>query len=157
MAQVGSRFERMGRAARAERFELAKFERGELEEVFEEALPRAEAPRESAGVDLAGAAQAFTTTDLPELKAAIAAKSPAAIERAYASAAARRRRRLHPPRRAPRLGRGRGVRTLRAAPRGRRAPLGRQAGRGAPRSSRGSAAPPPRARSSTASMRLPSP
>ena len=88
MAEVGSRFERMGRAVRGGRFELAEFERGELEEVFEDDLPRAEPPRESAGVDLAGAAQAFTSTDLPALKAAIAARSPAAMQRAYANAAA---------------------------------------------------------------------
>lgn len=87
MAEVGSRFERMGRAELARRYELAEFERGELEEVFEEDLPRAEPPRESAGVDLAGVAQAFQQTNLPELKASLAARDPAAFREAFSKAA----------------------------------------------------------------------
>jgi mono/diheme cytochrome c family protein len=86
MAEVGTRFERMGRAARSGRFELAEFERGELEEIFEEDLPKAEPPRESAGVNLAGVAQAFAQTNLPDLKKAIESKDRTAIERAYALA-----------------------------------------------------------------------
>jgi mono/diheme cytochrome c family protein len=87
MAEVGTRFERMGRAARAGRFELAEFERGEIEEIFEEDLPKAEPPRESAGVNLAGVAQAFAQTNLPDLKKAIESTDPSAIKRAYALAA----------------------------------------------------------------------
>jgi cytochrome c556 len=86
MAEVGTRFERMGRAARAGRFELAEFERGEIEEIFDEELPKAELPRESAGVNLAGVAQAFAQTNLPDLKKAIESKDPSAIKRAYALA-----------------------------------------------------------------------
>jgi hypothetical protein len=87
MAEVGTRFERMGRAARAGRFELAEFERGEIEEVFEEDLPKAEPPRESAGVNLAGVAQAFAQTNLPDLKKAIEARDLAALKHAYGLAA----------------------------------------------------------------------
>jgi hypothetical protein len=87
MAEVGLRFERLGRAALARRFDLAEFERGELEEVFEEDLPKAEPPRESAGVNLSGVADAFRQTNLPDLKTAIEAKDIAAVKAAYARAA----------------------------------------------------------------------
>lgn len=87
MSEVGSRFERLGRAARARRLELAVFELEEIEEIFEEDLPRAEPPRESAGVNLAGVAQAFAQTDLPQMKAALQTKDRAAFKAAYARAA----------------------------------------------------------------------
>jgi len=87
MAEVGLRFERLGRAAVARRFDLAEFERGEIEEVFEEDLPKAEPPRESAGVNLAGVADAFRQTNLPDLKSALEAKDTAALGAAYSRAA----------------------------------------------------------------------
>jgi hypothetical protein len=87
MAEVGTRFERLGRAAVARRYELAEFERGEMEEVFEEDLPRAEPPRESRGVNLTGVAQAFRETNLKELKSALDARDPAAFKAAYSRAA----------------------------------------------------------------------
>lgn len=87
MAEVGLRFERLGRAALARRFDLAEFERGEIEEVFEEDLPKAEPPRESAGVNLAGVADAFLQTNLPDLKQALATKDAAALKAAYSRAA----------------------------------------------------------------------
>jgi len=87
MSEVGARFERMARAASAGRRELASFELGEIEEIFEEDLPRAEAPRESQGVDLNGVADAFRRTNLPDLKSALEAKDPAAFPAAYARAA----------------------------------------------------------------------
>lgn len=83
MAEVGTRFERMGRADIAGRFELAEFERGELEEIFEEDLPRAEPPRESAGVDLNGVAEAFRETNLPALQQAIVSKDAGAFREAF--------------------------------------------------------------------------
>jgi hypothetical protein len=86
MAEVGTRFERMGRADLAGRFELAEFERGELEEIFEEDLPRAEPPRESAGVDLNGVAEAFRETNLPALQKAIASKEAGAFREAFSLA-----------------------------------------------------------------------
>lgn len=87
MAEVSARFERLGRAALARRFELAEFERSEIEEVFLEDLPKAQPPRESAGVNLAGVAQAFQETNLPELKSALSAKDLAAFKGAYSRAA----------------------------------------------------------------------
>ncbi len=87
MAEVGQRFERLGRAEEARRFELAAFELDEMREVFEEDLPRAEPPRESAGVNLEGVARAFRETNLPELGAALKAKDGLAFRGAYARAA----------------------------------------------------------------------
>jgi hypothetical protein len=87
MADVGRRFERLGRAARAGRYELAAFEVDEIGEVFEGDLPRAELPRESMGVNLAGVADAFVKTNLPELDRAVKAHDAAAMARAYALAA----------------------------------------------------------------------
>jgi hypothetical protein len=87
MAEVGQRFERLGRAAVARRWDLAEFERGEIEEVFEEDLPGAEPPRESAGVNLAGVADAFRQTNLPDLESALEARDPAALKAAWARAA----------------------------------------------------------------------
>ena len=46
MAEVGRRFELAGRAGLANRFELAAFEVGEIGELFEGELPRAELPKE---------------------------------------------------------------------------------------------------------------
>ena len=88
MAEVAVRSSALGRAATAGRYELAEFERGEIEEVFEEDLPRAELPRESQGVNLGGVAQALAETNLPELKKAIESRDPAALKSAYANAAA---------------------------------------------------------------------
>jgi hypothetical protein len=87
MAEVGLRFERLGRAARSHRLALADFELGEIQEVFEEDLPHAEPPRESKGVELGGVAQSFQETNLPELKAALDAKDMTAFGKAYAHAA----------------------------------------------------------------------
>jgi cytochrome c556 len=83
MVEVGRRFELLGKAARSGRFDLAQFELEEIQELFEEDLPGAEPPRESAGVDLAGIAQAFQQTHLPELKAALAAKDLARLRAVF--------------------------------------------------------------------------
>jgi len=87
MTEVGGRFERLGRAFKAQRLALATFELGEIEEVFTRDLPRAEPPEESAGVDLAGVAQAFRQTNIPELRKALLAKDKAAFREAYSRAA----------------------------------------------------------------------
>jgi len=87
MFEVGRRFERLGRAMEAHRFDLAAFDVGELGEVFAEDLPRAEPPRESAGVNLAGVVQAFAETNLPELRKAVEARDLAGFRAAYARAA----------------------------------------------------------------------
>jgi hypothetical protein len=87
MAEVGRRFELAGRSVQARRFELASFEVGELQEIFEEDLPKAEPPRVNAGVDLAGVAGAFRQTNLPELLAATGSRDVRAFQAAYARAA----------------------------------------------------------------------
>ena len=88
MADVGRRFERLGRAARAGRYDLAAFEVDEIGEVFEDDLPKAELPRESMGVNLSGVVDAFVKTNLPELDRAVRAHDMTAVARAYANAAA---------------------------------------------------------------------
>ncbi len=87
MAEVGRRFELAGRSVRAGRLALAAFELEELQEIFDEDLPRAEPPRVKAGVDLAGVAGAFRQTNLPELLAAVRARDFRTFGAAYARAA----------------------------------------------------------------------
>jgi len=53
MHEIGRRFEVLGRAAAAGRYELARYELDELNEVVEDDLPRAKAPQVG---DVAGAA-----------------------------------------------------------------------------------------------------
>jgi hypothetical protein len=88
MVEVGQRYELMGKAAKAKRYELAAFELHELEEVFEEDLPRARPPKESAGANLASLAEVFVQNQLPALKKAIESKDPKAIATAYSQASA---------------------------------------------------------------------
>jgi hypothetical protein len=87
MAEVGRRFELAGRSVRAGRLALAAFELEELQEIFEEDLPKAAPPRVNAGADLAGVAGAFRQTNLPELLAAVRARDGRAFGAAYARAA----------------------------------------------------------------------
>lgn len=88
MAQVGRRFELAGRASQAGRFELASFEVGELEELFDGDVPNAELPKEGPTAHIPKMAAAFRATNLPELDRAAAAKDGAAFERAFATTAA---------------------------------------------------------------------
>jgi hypothetical protein len=87
MSEVGHRFETMGRAVKAHRYELAAFQLDELEEVFEEDLPRAERPKVPTEVNLNGLAEAFRTTHPPELDAAIKAHDQRAFAKAFGRAA----------------------------------------------------------------------
>jgi hypothetical protein len=87
MAQVGRRFELVGRAATAGRFELAEFEAGELDELFGDVLPLAAPPKVAAGVDLRGVADAFRQTNASELVHAAKSRDRAALEGAFARAA----------------------------------------------------------------------
>src|ERR1700739_4866662 len=59
MVQVARRFEIAGRAAQANRFELAEFEAGEIEELFESDVPAAEMPKEGPTAHIPAMAQAF--------------------------------------------------------------------------------------------------
>ena len=87
MVEVGHRFETLGRAERAGRYDLAEFELGELGEVFEEDLPHAEPPKENKGrVDLNGLADAFQKTHPPELEVALKKRDRTAFAAAFARA-----------------------------------------------------------------------
>jgi len=85
MSEVGRRFETLGRAARAGRWELADFELDELGEVFEE-LPGAVPPEETGGVNLRGLEQAFTGTNLPALRQAVGSHDAEGFASAFSGA-----------------------------------------------------------------------
>ncbi|HEY8089627.1 MAG TPA: hypothetical protein VIF09_17325 [Polyangiaceae bacterium] len=87
MSQVGRRFELAGRAALAGRFELADFETGELEELFENDVPRASLPKEGPTAHIPVMSKAFLETNLPALQQAAARKVPAAFADAFQRAA----------------------------------------------------------------------
>jgi hypothetical protein len=88
MAQVARRFELAGRAASANRFELAEFEAGEIEELFETDVPDAELPKEGPTAEIRPLAKAFLEANAPDLKKAAAAKDRAAFSAAFQRAAA---------------------------------------------------------------------
>jgi hypothetical protein len=88
MAQVARRFELAGRAANANRFELAEFEAGELEELFETDVPGAKMPKEGPTAQIPILAKAFLSTNAPELKKAAVARDRTAFSLAFRSAAA---------------------------------------------------------------------
>jgi hypothetical protein len=88
MVQVGRRFEVAGRAAAANRFELAAFEAGELGELFENDVPRASLPKEGPTAQIPSMAKAFLESIPPELTRAAASKDRAAFATAFQHAAA---------------------------------------------------------------------
>jgi hypothetical protein len=83
MVQVGRRFEVAGRAAAANRFELAAFEAGELGELFENDVPRASLPKEGPTAQIPAMAKAFLASIPPELTRAAASKDRAAFATAF--------------------------------------------------------------------------
>ena len=87
MAEVGHRFERAGRAAGAGRFALARYDIGELRELFEEDAPRAQLPA-GANFELHAQAQAFAHAQLGPLEQAATRADKAQFARAFAAAAA---------------------------------------------------------------------
>jgi hypothetical protein len=87
MTEVGRRFEMIGKAAAAGRWELAAFELHELEEAFEE-LSGARQPEHPDGVNLAALEEAFSNTHPPELRIALEGKDLARVETAFARTAA---------------------------------------------------------------------
>ncbi len=88
MAEVGRRFELSGRAIDANRFELAGFEAGEIQELFETDLPRAELPKEGPTAPIAAMADAFAKTYPAELIKAAKARDARAFGAAFARASA---------------------------------------------------------------------
>jgi hypothetical protein len=87
MTQVARRFEVAGRAAAANRFELAAFEVGELEELFETEVPRASLPKEGPTAQIPAMAKAFVGAVPAELRNAAASKDPAVFAAAFEHAA----------------------------------------------------------------------
>jgi len=87
MVQVARRFEVAGRAASANRFELAEFEVGEIGEMFETDVPGAELPKEGPTAHIPLMAKAFLESTAPDLKKAAAAKDRAAFAAAFQRAA----------------------------------------------------------------------
>jgi hypothetical protein len=87
MVQVGRRFEMAGRAAAANRFELAEFEAGELGELFENDVPHASLPKEGPTAQIPAMAKAFLESIPPELTRAAASKDRAVFATAFQHAA----------------------------------------------------------------------
>ena len=85
MTQVGRRFELIGRAATARRWDLAGFELGELHETLDD-VPRAVMP-EDVKVDVPQLAKAFVPTIESNLDAAVASRDPARLATAFEAAA----------------------------------------------------------------------
>jgi len=88
MVGIARRFELAGRAVKANRFELAEFEVGEIAESFEDDVPNAELPKEGPTAHIPAMAKSFLLANAPELKKAAAAKDPAAFAVAFEHAAA---------------------------------------------------------------------
>ncbi|MEI8256669.1 MAG: hypothetical protein WCJ30_13425, partial [Deltaproteobacteria bacterium] len=87
MSEVGRRFERSGRAAVAQSWELAAYDVGEIAEAFESDVPAATPPPE-VHIDLRPTAAAFLAAHPGALRRAIEAHDRAAFDAAFASAAA---------------------------------------------------------------------
>jgi hypothetical protein len=87
MVEVARRFEIAGRAANANRFELAEFEVGEIGELFEDDVPNAELPKEGPTAHIPTVAKGFLEANVPELKKAAAAKDHDAFAAAFQRAA----------------------------------------------------------------------
>lgn len=87
MGDVGRRFELLGRAATAGRWELARYQLGELEEVFEGTLPHAEPPHEGPTASLQPMRAEFLRSELPPLRRALASRDRQGFAAAFARAA----------------------------------------------------------------------
>jgi hypothetical protein len=83
MADVARRFEIAGRAAKANRFELAQYEAGEIEELFESDVPGAEMPKEGPTAHIPAMTRAFRESNAPELRKAAASRDGAAFAAAF--------------------------------------------------------------------------
>jgi hypothetical protein len=88
MADVARRFELLGRAATAGRFELADYRLGEIAEQFEKTLPQAAPPREGHPEVLPPMDSAFLQANVPDLRRALAARDRTQIAAAFERTAA---------------------------------------------------------------------
>ncbi len=84
---VGRRFETAGRAAVANRWELAAFEADELGELFESDVPHAQLPKEGPTAQIPALTKAFLDTAPKALAKAAAAKDRAQFAAAFRAAA----------------------------------------------------------------------
>ena len=87
MVQVARRFELAGKAMVANRYELAEFEVGELQELFENDVPRAKLPKEGPTGQIRPMAKAFLDSVPPELTKAAASRDRATFAVAFEHAA----------------------------------------------------------------------
>jgi hypothetical protein len=87
MADVARRFELLGRATTAGRYELAEYQLGEIAEQFEDTLPHALPPREGHPEVLPSMAGAFLKIRIPDLQRALAARDRARAIAAFETAA----------------------------------------------------------------------
>ena len=87
MVDVGRRFEVLGRAAAATRWELAAYEADELGEIFENDVPHATLPKEGPTAQIPGLAKVFLQSAPPALMKAAQAKDPVTFNAAFADAA----------------------------------------------------------------------
>jgi cytochrome c553 len=87
MSEIGRRFEQAGRAAVAGRFELATYQIGEIGELFEDDLARAEVPKEGHPEVVPSFRVAFAGSQPAALTKAASAKDLAAFKAAFAQAA----------------------------------------------------------------------
>lgn len=87
MGEVGRRFELVGRAATAGRVEFARYQLGEIEEVFEDTLTHADPPHEGQPAVLPPMRAAFLQTNIPELRRALDARDRQGFATAFAHTA----------------------------------------------------------------------
>lgn len=87
MADVARRFELLGRAINAGRYELADYQLGELEEQFSDTLPHATLPKEGHPEVLPELASAYPQTSLADLRRALVTHDPAQLTAAFERAA----------------------------------------------------------------------
>jgi hypothetical protein len=85
MWEAGWRFQRAGQAARAGRWDLAKYDVHELDEVFREDIARAETKDEK--VDIHKLAREFAQVQIPAMHAAIVAHDLHGFQTAIVAAA----------------------------------------------------------------------
>ncbi len=87
MPELGRRFELLGRAAKARRFELASYEVHEIEEMFEDDLSHAAQPGE-VKTSLLPFSSEFLNAEIPPLRAAARSADGPGLASAFRSAAA---------------------------------------------------------------------
>ena len=88
MTDVARRFELAGRAAAANRFELAAYEANEISELFEDDVPNAELPKEGPTAQIPGLAKAFLDANAADLKKAAASGDPRIFSTSFERTAA---------------------------------------------------------------------